>query len=103
MNASQIVEEVTKHGGRIVVDGDKLKLSAPSPLPTDLLDEIKKAKAELLVKFKPLPHGSCCRCGRDTQSMLTKPTGSWAWMCSGCFERDIAYMANPSMTEMGKA
>ena len=34
---------------------------------------------------KPRPErGPCHVCGRETRGMLTRPDGSWDWLCAGC-------------------
>jgi len=44
----QLVHEVEAAGGRIAVNGDRLKLSAPGPLPNSLIDELRQHKAEVI-------------------------------------------------------
>lgn len=48
MNAPELVAEVNRHGGRLLVRGDRLKVSAPEPLPDDLVDRLREHKGELL-------------------------------------------------------
>ena len=48
MTAPEIIAEVRMTGGDIEADGTDLVLSAPSPLPPDLMDRVRKYKPELL-------------------------------------------------------
>ena len=43
-----LLERVAAAGGSVVVDGDNLELSAPAPLPDALVNELRRAKSELL-------------------------------------------------------
>ena len=46
--ARKLVQDVQSAGGTIVAAGDKLKLSAPAPLPDRLIDELRLHKAEVI-------------------------------------------------------
>lgn len=48
MIAADIIGQVLAAGGQIAVDGSDLVLSAPRPLPGDLLDRLKAYKPALL-------------------------------------------------------
>jgi hypothetical protein len=48
MSATSLITEVRAAGGRIEVYDGKLRLTAPKPLPDDLVDLIKAHKPELL-------------------------------------------------------
>lgn len=89
MNAAEIVREVTRHGCNITVLDGSLKLTAPRPLPDDLVDEIRRCKPEIIEALTPLPHGPCYQCGKDTRAMLTRPDGTWDWQCVPCFDRGV--------------
>jgi len=92
MNAADIIHEVTRHGCNITVQDDTLKLSAPRPLPADLMDELRQHKPEVIAELAPLPHGACFQCGADTRCMLTRPDGTWDWQCISCFDRRAGAM-----------
>lgn len=48
MTASQLLHIVRAAGGELVPDGDDLRVRAPTPLPTELLDALRGHKAEVL-------------------------------------------------------
>ena len=47
-HAKDLVRRVHVAGGSLQRNGGKLKMSAPSPLPDELIDELRQAKPELL-------------------------------------------------------
>jgi hypothetical protein len=58
MSAAEIIGQVLDAGGQIAVDGADLVLTAPRPLPADLLDNLKAHKPailEALARPDPLP------------------------------------------------
>lgn len=57
MTAAEIIGQVLDAGGQIAVDGADLVLTAPRPLPPDLLHSLKVHKAELLAALAPRPAG----------------------------------------------
>jgi hypothetical protein len=48
MTPEALLAEVAEAGGRIEVHGDRLRLTAPKPLPLDLVARIRDAKSALL-------------------------------------------------------
>jgi hypothetical protein len=46
--ASDLLREVSEAGGRIRLEGDMLRLSAPEPLPDDLRARLRQHKAEIV-------------------------------------------------------
>ena len=48
MSAVPLIEAVQRAGGAIILRGDRLRLSAPEPLPENLLEELRAHKAELI-------------------------------------------------------
>ena len=48
MNALPLIEAVQRAGGVITLTGDRLRLSAPEPLPETLLQELRTRKAEVI-------------------------------------------------------
>jgi hypothetical protein len=48
MTAAPVIEAVRRAGGRILVRGAHLRLSAPEPLPDTLIAEVRQHKAEIL-------------------------------------------------------
>ena len=53
MNAAELLAEVTQRGGRLLPNGDRLRVEAPEPLPDDLLDRLRAHKPELLALLDP--------------------------------------------------
>ena len=48
MSAVPLIEAVQRAGGAIALQGDRLRLSAPEPLPQNLLEELRLHKAEVI-------------------------------------------------------
>jgi hypothetical protein len=48
MSAVKHIQDIHRQGGSVKVDVDDLNLTAPQPLPADLLNQICQHKAELL-------------------------------------------------------
>jgi hypothetical protein len=48
MSSLPLIEAVQRAGGAITLQGDRLRLSAPEPLPKDLLEELRTHKAEVI-------------------------------------------------------
>ena len=48
MTAAPLIEAVRRAGGRILVRGGHLRLSAPAPLPDTLIAQVRQHKAEIL-------------------------------------------------------
>lgn len=48
MTARDLLAEVERLGGRLLPNGDRLRVEAPEPLPDDLMGRLKASKTELL-------------------------------------------------------
>ena len=48
MNALEVIREVEARGGKLVLDGDQLKLKAPQPLPDDIMAAVSEQKATIM-------------------------------------------------------
>jgi hypothetical protein len=48
MTAAPVIDAVRRAGGKILVRGEHLRLSAPVPLPEALIAEVRQHKAEIL-------------------------------------------------------
>ena len=48
MSAVPLIQAVRRAGGAITLQGDRLRLSAPEPLPEDLIQELRACKAEVI-------------------------------------------------------
>ena len=46
--ATTLIDQVTACGGRVSLDGDKIHLSAPKPLPGELINKLKANKPTLM-------------------------------------------------------
>jgi hypothetical protein len=55
MSALPLIEAVQRAGGAIVLQGDRLRLSAPRPLPENLVQELRLRKAEVLNHLRHAP------------------------------------------------
>lgn len=53
MTAADLMAEVDRHGGRLFPRGDRLRFTAPEPLPADLLANLRAHKPELLALLDP--------------------------------------------------
>lgn len=49
MSALEVIRRVEALGGRLVLDGGKLKLRAPEPLPEELTAAVSEQKAAIMV------------------------------------------------------
>jgi TubC N-terminal docking domain len=54
MSALPLIEAVQRAGGAITIRGDRLLLSAPEPLPENLLQELRAHKAEVIDHLQPV-------------------------------------------------
>ena len=48
MNALEVIREVEARGGKLVLDGDQLKLKAPQPLPDEIMAAVSEQKATIM-------------------------------------------------------
>ncbi len=56
MNAAEILKQARDYGATFrVVERDRLKIQAPSPLPADLMEEVRQHKADILALLAPPP------------------------------------------------
>ena len=44
----RLLDRVAAAGGSVAVDGENLELSAPAPLPVELVDELRQSKIDLI-------------------------------------------------------
>jgi hypothetical protein len=56
MSALPLIEAVQRAGGAITLQGDRLRLSAPEPLPENLLQELRTHKAEVIDHLQHARH-----------------------------------------------
>jgi TubC N-terminal docking domain len=82
MSALPLIEAVQRAGGAITLQGDRLRLAAPEPLPQNLLQELRAHKAEVI---EHLQHARQPKLGPPATSPLTDCTvppvevvASWA-------------------------
>jgi hypothetical protein len=55
VSALPLIEAVQRAGGAIILQGDRLRLSAPEPLPENLVQELRLRKAEVLDHLRHAP------------------------------------------------
>lgn len=48
MSVHDLLAEVERYGGRLILDGENVKVRAPAPLPDELMARLRAHKAELL-------------------------------------------------------
>jgi hypothetical protein len=65
VSALPLIEAVERAGGAIALQGDRLRLSAPEPLPQKLLEEVRLHKTDLIDHLQRAP-----------QSRLEQPAAS---------------------------
>jgi hypothetical protein len=56
LSALPLIEAVQRAGGAITLQGDRLRLSAPEPLPENLLQELRTHKAEVIDHLQHARH-----------------------------------------------
>jgi len=49
MNAVEIIRMVYAHGGKLTLDGDSLRVSAPAPLPDNLRQALRGHKPSIMM------------------------------------------------------
>lgn len=52
MTAVALLDEVTRAGGALALDGDTFKVRAPTPLPGDLVTRLREAKADVIEELR---------------------------------------------------
>lgn len=93
MDINTFLIECEMRGIRIMADGENLRVKGS--LKPATADYIRKHKAAIL-KLLNSEHGACHKCGADTRSMITKPDGSFIWICSQCIDADHERAARTS-------
>jgi hypothetical protein len=84
MIAAEIIGQVLDAGGQIEMDGADLVLTAPRPLPADLLDRLRTHKPDILAALAhPLP-----------------PLSAAAYELVGYFEERLAAVQRYAPTEL---
>lgn len=48
MTALDVIRSVQLHGGELVLDGEKLRVRAPGPLPHDLMQQVREHKPAIM-------------------------------------------------------
>jgi TubC N-terminal docking domain len=71
MSALPLIEAVQRAGGAISLQGDRLRLSAPKPLPETLLQELRTRKTELI---DHLQHARPSKLGQPAVEALANRT-----------------------------
>jgi TubC N-terminal docking domain len=72
MSALPLIEAVQRAGGAITLQGNRLRLSAPEPLPENLLQELRAHKAEVIAH---LEHARQPRFGQPAaKTLINRPS-----------------------------
>ena len=58
MTALDVLHEVTRKGGRLLPNGNKITMEAPAPLPNELINRIRNNKQALQVAGTDIPQNS---------------------------------------------
>lgn len=53
MSVHALMKQVREVGGDLTLNGDKIHISAPSPLPADVLNDIRQHKAGIIAALTP--------------------------------------------------
>ena len=80
MSALPLIEAVERAGGAIALRGDRLRLSAPQPLPQNLLDELQAHKAEVIDHLQQARWPKLAQPATDALTQCTIPSvevASW--------------------------
>ena len=80
MSAVPLIEAVQRAGGAIILRGDRLRLSAPEPLPENLLDELRAHKAEVIDHLQHARRPKLAQPATDALTHCTIPSveiASW--------------------------
>lgn len=49
---AELIEEVQRHGGRLIPDSDGIRVRAPAPLPDDLMERLRARKPDLIRELR---------------------------------------------------
>jgi TubC N-terminal docking domain len=81
MSALPLIEAVRRAGGALTLRGDRLRLSAPEPLPENLLQELRAHKAEVIDHLQHARQPEFGKPGTDARTHCTissAEVASWA-------------------------
>jgi hypothetical protein len=93
MSAVPLIEAVQRAGGAITLQGDRLWLSAPEPLPENLLEELRAHKAEVIDHLQQAGRPKLARSAADALAHCTIPSVEIASWIAGVAR--LAAMAPP--------
>jgi len=93
MSALPLIEAVHRAGGAITLQGDRLRLSAPEPLPETLLQEVRTRKAELIDHLRHPRRSPFGPAARALTNRTTPPIEAVADWADGAAR--LAAMASP--------
>src|SRR5690348_7192144 len=55
LTVAELLEHVQAHGARLVAEGERLRVKAPTPLPAPVLQALKERKADVLQVLRSTP------------------------------------------------
>ncbi len=106
----KLMDEVAQLGGRLSLNGDKVRVAAPAPLPDDLLAKLRELKPEIAKELAPpVPTydparlqreadrrnsaavrdrvtDRWCACGRMATLAYPNSAGRNVWHCLECLD-----------------
>ena len=92
-HAQHLLDQVHEAGGRLLMNGEKLRVEAPAPLPDELVAQLKAAKPELidmLARREPEPD---TRPGANVVLLAVPPGCPEQWVQGVA---DLLAMARPA-------
>ncbi|MGH8501336.1 MAG: hypothetical protein ACREVE_02465 [Gammaproteobacteria bacterium] len=84
MTPAEIIRDIHQHRGKVRIEGANLALTAPQPLPAELIKELRAHKRELLAHLRgdtiADPTDPCPACGSGRWWQLP----GQPWHCRAC-------------------
>ena len=88
-----LLDQVHEAGGRLLMNGDKLRVEAPAPLPDELVEQLKAAKPALLNLLTKVEPEVDARPGASIVLLVTPDGVPPAWTQGVC---DLLAVARPA-------
>jgi hypothetical protein len=79
MSALPLIEAVQRAGGAITLQGNRLRLSAPEPLPQNLLQELRTRKAEVIHHLQHARQSGLTKPARRRSQTARHCPPRWSW------------------------
>ncbi len=78
-HAQHLLDQVHEAGGRLLMNGDKLRVEAPAPLPDELVERLKTAKPDLIDMLARREPEADARPGANVVLLSVPPGVPDAW------------------------